>query len=73
MIVMLLYSLGFRLIHALRDNRLPIMLANIQPLPVVTSDWDWSRLTTNQGIHGAQDTAITLERSWRLLPMIGRV
>ena len=57
MIVMLLYSPGFRLIHALRENRLPIMLANIQPLPTVTPDWDWSRLTTNQGIHGAQDTA----------------
>jgi len=57
MIVMLLYSPGFTLIHALRENKLPIMLANIQPLPTVTSDWDWSRLTTNQGIHGAQDTA----------------
>ncbi|MCK9288360.1 MAG: L-fucose/L-arabinose isomerase family protein [Sphaerochaetaceae bacterium] len=57
MIVMLLYSPGFRLIGALRENRLPIMLANIQPLPVVTPDWDWARLTTNQGIHGAQDTA----------------
>ena len=56
MIVMLLYSPGFRLIGALRENRLPIALANIQPLPVVTTDWDWSRLTTNQGIHGAQDT-----------------
>ncbi len=57
MIVMLLYSPGFRLIGALRENRLPIMLANIQPLPTVTPDWDWKRLTTNQGIHGAQDTA----------------
>ena len=56
MIVMLLYSPGFRLIKALRDNRLPILLANIQPIPSVTTDWDWSRLTTNQGIHGAQDT-----------------
>ncbi len=57
MIVMLLYSPGFRLIGALKENGLPIMLANVQPLPVVTADWDWSRLTTNQGIHGAQDTA----------------
>lgn len=57
MIIMLLYSPGFRLIGALRENRLPIMLANVQPLPTVTADWDWSRLTTNQGIHGAQDTA----------------
>ena len=57
MIVMLLYSPGFRLTRALKDNRLPILLANIQPLPVVTADWNWSRMTTNQGIHGAQDTA----------------
>lgn len=57
MVVMLLYSPGFRLVRALQQNRLPIMLANIQPLPTVTDDWDWSRLTTNQGIHGAQDTA----------------
>jgi len=57
MIVMLLYSPGFRLVRALQENTLPIMLANVQPLPTVTNDWDWSRLTTNQGIHGAQDTA----------------
>ena len=57
MIVMLLYSSGFRLLRALERNRLPILLANIQPLPTVTPDWDWSRLTTNQGIHGAQDSA----------------
>ncbi len=56
MIIMLLYSPGFRLIGALRENRLPVMLANIQPIPSVTTDWDWGRLTTNQGIHGAQDT-----------------
>ena len=56
MIIMLLYSPGFRLIAALRENRLPVMLANIQPIPSVTTDWDWARLTTNQGIHGAQDT-----------------
>jgi len=57
LVVMLLYSPGFRLVRALEENRLPLMLANIQPLPSVTADWDWRRLTTNQGIHGAQDTA----------------
>jgi L-arabinose isomerase len=57
MIVMLLYSPGLRLVQALECNRLPLMLANIQPLPAVTQDWNWSLLTTNQGIHGAQDTA----------------
>ena len=56
-IVMLLYSPGFRLVRALEENNLPVLMANIQPLRTVTSDWDWSRLTTNQGIHGAQDTA----------------
>ena len=57
MIIMLLYSPGFRLVRALENNNLPVLLANIQPLPSVTEDWNWSRLTTNQGIHGAQDTA----------------
>jgi len=57
LIVMLLYSPGLRLVRALEENNLPLMLANIQPLPTVTKDWNWSRLTTNQGIHGAQDTA----------------
>lgn len=57
LIVMLLYSPGFRLVRALEENHLPLFLANIQPLPTVSPDWDWSRLTTNQGIHGAQDTA----------------
>jgi L-arabinose isomerase len=57
LIVMLLYSPGFRLVRALEENSLPLMLANIQPLPSVTEDWNWSKLTTNQGIHGAQDTA----------------
>jgi L-arabinose isomerase len=57
MIVMLLYSPGLRLVRALEENKLPIILANIQPLPSVTADWNWNKLTTNQGIHGAQDTA----------------
>jgi L-arabinose isomerase len=57
MIVMLLYSPGLRLVRALEKNHLPLLLANIQPIPAVSPDWNWSRLTTNQGIHGAQDTA----------------
>ncbi|MFW6386847.1 MAG: L-fucose/L-arabinose isomerase family protein, partial [Bacillota bacterium] len=63
MIVMLLYSPSLRMVQALENNKLPVLLANIQPLPEVTSDWDWSRLTTNQGIHGAQDTANILLRT----------
>ena len=63
LIVMLLYSPGLRLVHSLQNNNLPLLLANIQPLPAVTSDWDWGRLTTNQGIHGAQDTANMILRA----------
>ncbi len=62
MIVNLLYSPGNRLIQAMKKNTLPIMLANIQPLPDVTSNWDWILCTTNQGIHGIQDTANVLMR-----------
>ncbi|MDK2907172.1 MAG: L-arabinose isomerase, partial [Petrotoga sp.] len=55
MIMMLTYSPGQRIVPALKKNNLPIMLANIQPLPSVTKDWDMELLTYNQGIHGAQD------------------
>lgn len=57
MIVNLLYSPGMRIVQALQKNTLPLLLANIQPLPNVTQNWNWSLLTTNQGIHGIQDTA----------------
>ncbi len=57
MVVNLIYSPGRRLVQALKYNQLPLMLACIQPLPSVTQDWNWSLLTTNQGIHGIQDTA----------------
>ena len=62
MIVNLLYSPGNRLIQAMKKNNLPVMLANIQPLPDVTDNWDWILCTTNQGIHGIQDTANVLMR-----------
>ena len=62
MIVNLLYSPGNRLIQAMKKNSLPVMIANIQPLPDVTPDWNWIYLTTNQGIHGIQDTANVLMR-----------
>ena len=57
MIVNLLYSPGMRIVQAIKSNKLPLMIANIQPLPTVSQDWNWSYLTTNQGIHGIQDTA----------------
>lgn len=58
----LLYSPGMRVVQAMKDNRLPVLIANIQPLAEVTQDWNWSLLTTNQGIHGSQDTANMLMR-----------
>ncbi|MDR1481179.1 MAG: hypothetical protein LBI74_00965 [Synergistaceae bacterium] len=61
-VINVMYSPGLRLIQAFKQNRLPVLIANIQPLPSVTPDWNWSLLTTNQGIHGAQDTANMLLR-----------
>ena len=62
MIINTLYSPGLRIVQAFKKNNLPVMLANIQPLPNVTDDWNWSYLTTNQGIHGIQDTSNMLMR-----------
>ena len=62
MIVNLLYSPGNRLIQAMKKNRLPVLVANIQPRPDVTKEWDWILCTTNQGIHGCQDTCNVLMR-----------
>ncbi len=62
MVVNALYSPGMRIVQAFKKNILPVMIANIQPLPDVTDDWNWSLLTTNQGIHGIQDTSNMLMR-----------
>ena len=62
MIVNLLYSPGNRLIQAMKKNRLPVLVANSQPRPDVTKEWDWILCTTNQGIHGCQDTCNVLMR-----------
>ena len=62
MVVNLLYSPGNRLVQAMQKNNLPVMVANIQPLPDVTDNWDWILCTTNQGIHGMQDTCNVLMR-----------
>ena len=48
-----------------RTRELPICLANIQPVPEVTAEWDMADLTYNQGIHGAQDTANAMVRAGR--------
>lgn len=62
MVVNLLYSPGMRVVRAFEDNRLPVLIANIQPEPSVTPDWNWKKCTTNQGIHGIQDTSNMLMR-----------
>jgi L-arabinose isomerase len=62
MVINTLYSPGLRIVQAFKQNNLPVLLANIQPLPNVTDNWNWSLLTTNQGIHGIQDTANMLMR-----------
>jgi L-arabinose isomerase len=63
MIVMLTYGPAMRTVRALQKNNLPILLANIQPVPEVTTDWNMDDLTYNQGIHGAQDMANAIIRT----------
>lgn len=70
MIVMLTYCPSFRAYNALRNNRLPILLANTQPLSTVRSDWNMWRLTQNQGVHGAQDMGNALIRMGQPSPVI---
>jgi L-arabinose isomerase len=62
LIVNLTYGPGLRLVNAFRDITTPLLLANVQPEVEVTTAWDMSDLTYNQGIHGAQDTANCLLR-----------
>ncbi|PAU95867.1 arabinose isomerase [Aliifodinibius salipaludis] len=63
MIVMLTYGPAMRTVRALQKNNLPLLLANIQPVSEVTTDWDMDDLTYNQGIHGAQDMANAILRT----------
>jgi L-arabinose isomerase len=63
MIVNLVYGPGNNLVRALQNNKLPLLLANIQPEKSVTPDWDMNDLTYNQGIHGLQDSANTILRT----------
>jgi L-arabinose isomerase len=63
LVVMLTYGPGMRTVRGWQMNRLPLLLANIQPRPQVTTDWNMDDLTYNQGIHGAQDTANAILRT----------
>src|SRR3954464_11124453 len=65
LVVMLTYGPAMRVARRRAETPLPICLANIQPVPDVTTAWDMGDLTYNQGIHGAQDTANAMVRSGR--------
>src|SRR3954465_5270715 len=65
LVVMLTYGPAMRVARLLAEPPLPICLANIQPVPDVTTAWDMGDLTYNQGIHGAQDTANAMVRAGR--------
>ena len=62
---MLTYGPGQRVARALGQSRLPLCLANVQPEPQVTAEWDMADMTYNQGVHGAQDTANAMVRAGR--------
>ncbi|MDA8372227.1 MAG: L-fucose/L-arabinose isomerase family protein [Nocardiopsaceae bacterium] len=63
LVVMLTYGPSLRVTRMFSQMRLPVCLANIQPDPSVTPEWDMADMTYNQGIHGAQDTANAMVRS----------
>jgi len=70
LVVNLTYGPAMRVARLLAQTPLPICLANIQPVPAVTADWDMADLTYNQGIHGAQDTANAMVRAGRAFHVI---
>ncbi|RNL86120.1 L-fucose/L-arabinose isomerase family protein [Halostreptopolyspora alba] len=63
LVVMLTYGPSLRVTRVFHELRLPVCLANIQPDPAVTPEWDMDDMTYNQGIHGAQDTANAMVRA----------
>jgi L-arabinose isomerase len=62
LIVLLTYSPGMHIVPALRENRLPIAVAQIQPDQYVDTKWGEYELTKNQGIHGTQDNCNAILR-----------
>jgi L-arabinose isomerase len=70
LVVMLTYGPAMHVARALAQTSLPICLANVQPDPHVTGDWDMADLTYNQGVHGAQDTANAMVRAGRRFHVI---
>src|ERR1044071_1126478 len=70
LVVMRTYGPAQRVARLLANTPLPICLANIQPVPGVTAEWDMADLTYNQGIHGAQVTANAMVRAGRAFHVI---
>jgi L-arabinose isomerase len=70
LVVMLTYGPAMRVARLLAETPLPICLANIQPVPSVTPEWDMGDLTYNQGIHGSQDTANAMVRAGRAFHVV---
>jgi L-arabinose isomerase len=70
MVVMLTYAPSLFTIEAFRSNRLPLLLANLQPERTVASSWDMASLTYNQGIHGIQDLANCLYKLGMRPPIV---
>jgi L-arabinose isomerase len=70
LVIMLTYGPAMHVSRALANTRLPVCLANVQPVAEVTATWDMSDLTYNQGIHGAQDTANAMVRADRPFEVI---
>ena len=63
LILMLSYSQGQYLVHAMQRNTLPLALALVQPDETVGDDFEEWEFTVNQGIHGSQDNANCLMRA----------
>ena len=63
LMLLLTYSQGQYLVHAMQRNSLPLALALVQPDETVGDDFEELELTVNQGIHGSQDNANCLLRA----------
>lgn len=62
LIVLLAYSHSGWIVNAMKDNKLPLAMAVLQPDDTVTPEFTEYDFTRNQGIHGSQDNANILMR-----------
>jgi L-arabinose isomerase len=65
LVLALTHGPALHVARALANTRLPVCLANVQPVSAVGGAWDAADLACNQGIRGAQDTASALVRAGR--------